>query len=158
MTELTGPIASQGIPLSRGMKVAVDEINASGYLGADKIKLVQLDNGSDRAQSALLLKRAAAEVNRDIGKLSDEKAALIEQAAAEVAKGALDDQFPLRIWQTGSGTQTNMNANEVISNRAIQLAGGVMHDQVLGCFGPRQIGGDAALVHDDDAIAHRTTS
>ena len=65
-------------------------------------------------------------MNRDIGKLADDKAALIEQAAAEVAKGALDDQFPLRIWQTGSGTQTNMNANEVISNRAIELAGGVM--------------------------------
>jgi fumarate hydratase class II len=73
-----------------------------------------------------LLKGSAAKVNRDIGKLPDDKAALIEQAAAEVAKGALDDQFPLRIWQTGSGTQTNMNANEVISNRAIELAGGVM--------------------------------
>ena len=73
-----------------------------------------------------VLKGSAAKVNRDIGKLADDKAALIEQAAAEVAKGALDDQFPLRIWQTGSGTQTNMNANEVISNRAIELAGGVM--------------------------------
>jgi fumarate hydratase class II len=65
-------------------------------------------------------------VNRDLGKLDDALAGLIEQAAAEVAKGALDDQFPLRIWQTGSGTQTNMNANEVISNRAIELAGGEM--------------------------------
>jgi len=65
-------------------------------------------------------------VNRDLGKLDDALAGLIEQAAAEVAKGALDDNFPLRIWQTGSGTQTNMNANEVISNRAIELAGGVM--------------------------------
>jgi fumarate hydratase, class II len=73
-----------------------------------------------------ILKGSAAQVNRDIGKLADDKAALIEQAAGEVAKGALDDQFPLRIWQTGSGTQTNMNANEVISNRAIELAGGVM--------------------------------
>ncbi|MDO8776546.1 MAG: ABC transporter substrate-binding protein [Burkholderiaceae bacterium] len=61
ITELTGAIASQGIPLSRGMKVAADEINASSYLGADKIKLVQLDNGSDRGQSALLLKRSAAD-------------------------------------------------------------------------------------------------
>ena len=73
-----------------------------------------------------ILKGSAAKVNLDIGKLPDDKAALIEQAAGEVAKGALDDQFPLRIWQTGSGTQTNMNANEVISNRAIELAGGVM--------------------------------
>lgn len=61
VTELTGAVASQGIPLSRGMKIAADEINASGYLGADKIKLVQLDNGSDRGQSALLLQRAAAD-------------------------------------------------------------------------------------------------
>jgi branched-chain amino acid transport system substrate-binding protein len=61
ITELTGSVASQGIPLSRGMKIAADEINASGYLGEDKIKLVQLDNGSDRAQSALLMKRAAAD-------------------------------------------------------------------------------------------------
>ena len=73
-----------------------------------------------------ILKGASAAVNRDLGKLDDTRAALIEQAAAEVAKGALDDHFPLRIWQTGSGTQTNMNANEVISNRAIELSGGVM--------------------------------
>ena len=73
-----------------------------------------------------VLKGASAAVNRDLGKLDDTLAGLIEQAAGEVAKGALDDQFPLRIWQTGSGTQTNMNANEVISNRAIELSGGVM--------------------------------
>jgi fumarate hydratase class II len=73
-----------------------------------------------------ILKGASAAVNRDLGKLDDERGGLIEQAAAEVSKGALDEHFPLRIWQTGSGTQTNMNANEVISNRAIELAGGVM--------------------------------
>ena len=73
-----------------------------------------------------ILKAASAAVNRDLGKLDETLAGLIEQAAGEVAKGALDDQFPLRIWQTGSGTQTNMNANEVISNRAIELSGGVM--------------------------------
>jgi fumarate hydratase class II len=73
-----------------------------------------------------ILKGASAAVNRDLGKLDDALAGLIEQAAAEVAKGALDDHFPLRVWQTGSGTQTNMNANEVISNRAIELAGGEM--------------------------------
>jgi branched-chain amino acid transport system substrate-binding protein len=59
ITELTGAVASQGVPLSRGMKVAADEINASGYLGQDTIKLIQLDNGSERAQSALLIRRAA---------------------------------------------------------------------------------------------------
>ena len=73
-----------------------------------------------------ILKKAAAEVNRDLGKLPADKARLIVQAADEVIAGKLDDHFPLRIWQTGSGTQTNMNANEVISNRAIELAGGVM--------------------------------
>jgi len=71
-------------------------------------------------------KKAAAIVNHDLGKLSDDKLKLIEQAADEVISGKLDDHFPLRVWQTGSGTQTNMNANEVISNRAIELAGGVM--------------------------------
>ena len=65
-------------------------------------------------------------MNRDLGKLSAEKCQLIVQASDEVISGKLDDHFPLRIWQTGSGTQTNMNANEVISNRAIEIAGGPM--------------------------------
>ena len=73
-----------------------------------------------------ILKLASAQVNQALGKLDDEKAALIERAAQEVIDGLLMDQFPLRIWQTGSGTQTNMNVNEVISNRAIELAGGVL--------------------------------
>ena len=65
-------------------------------------------------------------MNQDLGKLPADKAKLIVQAADEVIAGKLDDQFPLRIWQTGSGTQTNMNVNEVISNRAIEIAGGEM--------------------------------
>jgi fumarate hydratase class II len=73
-----------------------------------------------------VLKKAAALVNRDLGKLSDEQTKLISQAADEVIAGKLDAHFPLHIWQTGSGTQTNMNANEVISNRAIEIAGGVL--------------------------------
>ena len=73
-----------------------------------------------------ILKKAAALVNQDLGKLSAEKARLITQAADEVIAGKLDEHFPLHIWQTGSGTQTNMNANEVISNRAIEIAGGTM--------------------------------
>ncbi|MBS1849685.1 MAG: class II fumarate hydratase [Acidobacteria bacterium] len=71
-----------------------------------------------------ILKKACALVNQDLGKLSADKATLIVQAADEVISGKLNDQFPLRIWQTGSGTQTNMNVNEVISNRAIEIAGG----------------------------------
>jgi fumarate hydratase class II len=73
-----------------------------------------------------ILKKACALVNQDLGKLPAEKAELIARACDEVIEGKLDDHFPLRVWQTGSGTQTNMNANEVISNRAIEIAGGVM--------------------------------
>ena len=71
-----------------------------------------------------LLKKCAALANGELGQLSDEVVALIVRAADEVIEGRLDDEFPLVVWQTGSGTQSNMNANEVIANRAIQLAGG----------------------------------
>ena len=73
-----------------------------------------------------ILKKACAIVNNDLGKLPDDKLKFIAQACDEVIVGKLDDHFPLRVWQTGSGTQTNMNANEVISNRAIEIAGGVI--------------------------------
>lgn len=73
-----------------------------------------------------ILKKAAALTNLELGKLSKEKADLITQAADEVSRGLLDEHFPLHVWQTGSGTQSNMNANEVISNRAISLVGGVL--------------------------------
>ncbi|KTC94601.1 class II fumarate hydratase [Legionella erythra] len=73
-----------------------------------------------------ILKKAAALTNLELGKLSQDKADLIIKAADEVSAGLLDEHFPLHVWQTGSGTQSNMNANEVISNRAIELAGGVM--------------------------------
>jgi fumarate hydratase class II len=71
-----------------------------------------------------ILKKAAALANAELGKLPHAKADLIVKAADEVIQGELDDHFPLYVWQTGSGTQSNMNANEVISNRAIELAGG----------------------------------
>jgi fumarate hydratase class II len=108
------------------------EVPADHYWGAQTQRsLHHFDIGTETMPKPIIrafgiLKGASASVNRDLGKLDDVRADLIEQAAGEVAKGALDDQFPLRIWQTGSGTQTNMNANEVISNRAIELAGGVM--------------------------------
>jgi fumarate hydratase class II len=73
-----------------------------------------------------ILKRAAADVNAGLGALEPEYADLISRAADEVIEGLLDDHFPLVVWQTGSGTQTNMNANEVIANRAIELAGGTL--------------------------------
>src|SRR5438105_3184499 len=73
-----------------------------------------------------ILKKACALVNEELGKLPADRAGLIVRAADEVIVGKLDDHFPLYVWQTGSGTQSNMNANEVISNRAIELAGGEM--------------------------------
>ncbi|MBA2652042.1 MAG: class II fumarate hydratase [Tatlockia sp.] len=73
-----------------------------------------------------ILKKAAALTNFELGKLSKEKTDLIVKASEEVSIGKLDENFPLHVWQTGSGTQTNMNANEVISNRAIEMAKGEM--------------------------------
>src|SRR6202047_4269195 len=102
------------------------------YYGAQTARsLIHFDIGKDTMPAELIrafgvLKKAAALVNQDLGKLSGEKAGLISQAADEVISGKLNRHFPLRIWQTGSGTQTNMNVNEVISNRAIQIAGGEM--------------------------------
>jgi fumarate hydratase, class II len=102
------------------------------YWGAQTQRsLHHFDIGRDTMPPELIwafgiLKKAAALVNQDLGKLGADKAKLIVQAADEVISGKLHDQFPLRVWQTGSGTQTNMNVNEVISNRAIEIAGGKM--------------------------------
>src|SRR5690606_9938525 len=76
-----------------------------------------------------ILKKAAAFTNRDLGVLSNSKARLIDQVTDEMLKGELDDQFPLVVWQTGSGTQTNMNVNEVVANRAHVLQGGSLTDK-----------------------------
>src|SRR3989440_2730039 len=106
------------------------EVPANVYWGAQTQRsLLHFNIGRDTMPPELIrafgiLKKACAQVNQDLGKLPAEKAKLIMQAADEVIAGKLDDQFPLRIWQTGSGTQTNMNVNEVISNRAIEMAGG----------------------------------
>src|SRR5262249_9903288 len=106
------------------------EVPTDRYYGAQTARsLIYFAIGKDTMPPELIrafgiLKKAAALVNQDLGKLSGEKAKLITQAADEVISGQLNDHFPLRIWQTGSGTQTNMNVNEVISNRAIEIAGG----------------------------------
>src|SRR5437016_3174200 len=108
------------------------DVPADRYYGAQTARsLVHFAIGKDTMPFELIrafgiLKKAAALVNQDLGKLSAEKARLIAQAADDVISGKLNDHFPLRVWQTGSGTQTNMNVNEVISNRAIELAGGVL--------------------------------
>jgi fumarate hydratase class II len=108
------------------------QVPADRYYGAQTARsLVHFAIGTDTMPRSIIrafgiLKKAAALTNRDLGLLNAEKADWIVKAADEVISGKLDDHFPLRIWQTGSGTQTNMNSNEVISNRAIELAGGVI--------------------------------
>src|ERR687884_310931 len=108
------------------------QVPSDKYYGAQTQRsLIHFNIGFDTMPREMIralgiLKKAAALVNEELGKLSHEKAQLIAQAADEVIEGKLDEHFPLRVWQTGSGTQTNMNANEVISNRAIEIAGGVM--------------------------------
>src|ERR1700737_5231442 len=108
------------------------EVPTDRYYGAQTPpSLIHFAIGRDTMPAELIrafgvLKKAAALVNRDLGKLSEEKSNLITHAADDVVSGKLNDHFPLRVWQTGSGTQTNMNVNEVISNRAIQIAGGAM--------------------------------
>jgi fumarate hydratase class II len=106
------------------------EVPADRYYGAQTARsLIHFPIGEDRMPPALIrafgiLKKACAQVNQDLGKLPADKASLVIRAADEVIEGKLPGEFPLSVWQTGSGTQTNMNVNEVISNRAIELAGG----------------------------------
>jgi fumarate hydratase class II len=108
------------------------EVPGDRYWGAQTERsLVHFSIGDDVMPRSMIralgiLKDASARTNAELGMLDPKLAELIEVAAAEVTAGVLDDHFPLRVWQTGSGTQTNMNANEVIANRAIELAGGVM--------------------------------
>jgi len=108
------------------------EVPADKYWGAQTQRSLHHFNiGNDVMPREMIrafgiLKKACAIVNNDLGKLPGDKLKLIVQACDEVIEGKLDEHFPLRVWQTGSGTQTNMNANEVISNRAIEIAGGVM--------------------------------
>jgi fumarate hydratase class II len=108
------------------------EVETTKYWGAQTQRSLQnFKIGGERFPRAMIgalgtLKKAAALVNRDLGLLPEDKCGLITAAADEVIAGTLDDHFPLVVWQTGSGTQTNMNANEVISNRAIELAGGAL--------------------------------
>jgi len=108
------------------------EVPQDRYYGAQTARaLIHFQIGTERMPRELIwamgiLKKAAALTNKELGVLPVEKADLIVRAADEVIAGKLDDHFPLVVWQTGSGTQTNMNANEVISNHAIEMAGGVM--------------------------------
>src|SRR5689334_17747409 len=129
MSTLTEPTTRTRIESDSMGKI---EVPSNVYWGAQTQRsLLHFNIGSDTMPPELIkafgvLKKACALVNKDLGKLPGEKADLIVRAADEVIAGTLNDHFPLRIWQTGSGTQTNMNVNEVVSNRAIELAGGVL--------------------------------
>ena len=120
-----------------GVRIEADtmgelEVPANMYYGCQTARsVINFDIGDDLMPRGVIrafgiLKQAAAKVNSDLGQLDRKVAKLIISAAEEVIKGELDDHFPLRVWQTGSGTQSNMNTNEVIANRAIEMAGGVL--------------------------------
>ncbi|WP_440993772.1 class II fumarate hydratase [Cysteiniphilum litorale] len=106
------------------------EVDNSKYWGAQTERsLVHFSIGQERIpheviKAIAILKKSAAMANCDLGILPEEKKALITQVADEIIDGQHEDQFPLHVWMTGSGTQSNMNVNEVISNRAIEIAGG----------------------------------
>ena len=108
------------------------EVPADRYYGCQTARsLINFDIGEDTMPRGVIrgfgiLKQAAARTNKELGALDAEIADLIIAASEEVIDGSLDGHFPLRIWQTGSGTQSNMNTNEVIANRAIEMAGGIL--------------------------------
>ena len=124
MSETQGPTRTETDSMG---EIAVP---ADRYWGAQTQRsLHHFSIGTDHFPRAMIralgiLKKAAALTNGDLDQLPSEKVDLISQAADEVIAGKLDDHFPLFVWQTGSGTQTNMNTNEVIANRAIEIAGG----------------------------------
>lgn len=124
--------SAQGATRTETDSMGAIEVPADRYWGAQTQRsLIHFSIGHDIMPRELLraiatLKQAAAAVNQELGFLPANKAKLIIQAAEEVISGKLDEHFPLSIWQTGSGTQTNMNANEVICNRAIAIAGGTL--------------------------------
>jgi fumarate hydratase class II len=120
------------------------EVPAHRYWGAQTERsLRNFRIGTERMPKALIralgiIKRAAAEVNHDLGSLDTRRSKAIARAAQEVIDGELDDHFPLVVWQTGSGTQTNMNVNEVVAARANMMLGGKP--------------GDKAPVHPNDHV------
>ncbi len=138
MPEPTQPLEAQDLPIgvnASGMRTENDsmgvvEVPADRYWGAQTQRsLIHFSIGNDRmpielARAYGIVKKAAALVNKRDGRLEAWKADAIVRAADETIAGQLDDHFPLYVWQTGSGTQSNMNINEVLSNRSIQLFGG----------------------------------
>ena len=127
--------ATNNVRVKTGIRVESDtmgdlEVPADRYYGCQTARsLINFDIGDDKMPRGVIrafgvLKQAAAKTNVALKQLDPEIGNLVIRACQEVIDGDLDDHFPLRIWQTGSGTQSNMNTNEVIANRAIELAGG----------------------------------
>ena len=116
------------------------EVPADKYWGAQTQRsIMNFPIGWEKQPVAIVralgvIKKACAQANQELGKLDTERGAAIIQAAGEVVEGKFDDNFPLVVWQTGSGTQSNMNANEVISNRAIEMIGGEIGSQKSPCI------------------------
>ncbi len=130
-------LPEQRSAVTNGVDVRVEEdtmgtleVPADRYYGCQTARsLINFDIGEDRMPRGVIrgfgiLKQAAAKTNKELGTLDVKVADLIVQASEEVISGTLDSHFPLRVWQTGSGTQSNMNTNEVIANRAIEISGG----------------------------------
>ena len=137
------------------------EVASDRYWGAQTQRSIQnFPIGWEKQPVAVVralgvIKQAAAAVNVELGDLDPAMGKAIEAAAEEVAAGKLDDHFPLVVWQTGSGTQSNMNANEVISNRAIEMLGGVIGLEAAGASErPRQHEPELER-HLSDRDAHR---
>ena len=124
-------------PASEEVRIEEDtmgslEVPADRYYGCQTARsLINFDIGDDTIPRGVIrgfgiLKQAAARTNKQLGALDEEIADLIIAASEEVINGSLDGHFPLRIWQTGSGTQSNVNTNEVVANRDIEMAGGIL--------------------------------
>ena len=137
------------------------EVPADHYWGAQTQRsLIHFSIGDDRMPKAVYhaygyVKKAAALVNADAGRLDQKLADAIVAAADEVIGGELDAEFPLYVWQTGSGTQSNMNVNEVIANRASQLLGGRARQQAPGPPQRPREHGAVVQRHVPDRDAHR---
>jgi fumarate hydratase class II len=131
------------VPADRLWGAQTERSRANFPIGVDRFRFTR-----PVIRALGILKQAAARANQQLGQLAQDKAALIEAAAQEVIDGKLDAEFPLVVFQTGSGTQTNMNANEVIANRATLLAGGTLD--------PR--GGGKRLIHPNDDVNHSQSS
>ena len=131
------------------------EVPANCYYGAQTARsLIHFDIGAETMPRELIrgmgiLKKASALVNAELGLMPENIKDLIIKAADEVIEGKLDEHFPLRVWQTGSGTQSNMNSNEVIANRGIELAGGVIGSRTYhsSCQLNTSIGNNLIAIH-----------